>query len=88
MYLVRRQIMDPSILDLQQAAEAIRQCDRLQLWEVLSRGVDMRVTLPSGTSRPRGAVGMVASSDPLTDAGGGSNPRWSTGKAQDFQRPG
>ena len=31
----------------------------------------------------RGAVGMVASSDPLTDAGGGSNPRWSTGKAQD-----
>ena len=33
-------------------------------------------------SRPRGAVGQVASSDPLTDAGGGSNLRWSTGKAQ------
>ena len=32
-------------------------------------------------SRPCGAVGMVASFDPLTDAGGGSNPRWSTGKA-------
>ena len=50
-YLVRRQITDPSIQDLRHAAEAIRQCDRLQLWAVLSRGVHMRVTLPSGTAR-------------------------------------
>ena len=39
-------------------------------------------------SRPGGAVGMVASYDPLTDARGGSNPRWATGKVQDFPRPG
>ena len=37
----------------------------------------------STSGRPGGAVGMVVSYDPLTDAGGGSNPRWSTGKAQD-----
>ena len=37
---------------------------------------------------PRGLVGIEASSDPLTHAGGGSNPHWSTGKSQDFQRPG
>ena len=36
----------------------------------------------------RGLVGIEASSDPLLDAGGVSNPRWSTGKSPDFQRPG
>ena len=35
-----------------------------------------------------GFVGIAVSFDPLTGAGGGSNPYWSAGKLQDFQRPG
>ena len=50
-YLLRRGITDPSDLDLQQATEAIRRCNRRGLWAVLSRGVHMRVVLPQGTER-------------------------------------
>ena len=45
-YVLRRGIADPSDFDLQQATEAIRSCNRLGLWAVLSRGVHMRVVLP------------------------------------------
>ena len=50
-YVLRREIADPYDCDLRQAAEAIRRCNRLGLWAVLSRGVHMRVILPAGTAR-------------------------------------
>ena len=50
-YVLRREIADSSDFDLRQAAEAIRRCNRLGLWAVLSRGVHMRVILPAGTAR-------------------------------------
>ena len=50
-YVLRRGITDPSDFDLQQATVAIRSCNRLVLWAVLSRGVHMRVVLPEGTAR-------------------------------------
>ena len=49
--MLRRGITDPSDFDLQQATVAIRSCNRLGLWAVLSRGVRMRVVLPEGTAR-------------------------------------
>ena len=44
-------ITDPSDFDLQQATAAIRSCNRLGLWAVLSRGVHMRMVLAEGTAR-------------------------------------
>ena len=46
--MLRRGITDD--FDLQQT-EAIRSCNRLGLWAVLSQGVHMRVVLPQGTAR-------------------------------------
>ena len=52
-YVLRRTIADPSDVDLGQAAAAIQQCNRLQLWTVLSRGVHMRVTFICFGNVPR-----------------------------------
>ena len=57
--LVRRQLVDPSGPDLRLAADAIRSSNRLHLWAVLSRGVHMRIILPSGTSRASTVVGLL-----------------------------
>ena len=45
-YMLRREIADPSSSDLQQVTSALRFCKRFGLWTVLSRGVHMRVLLP------------------------------------------
>ena len=50
-YVLRRTIADATDVDLGQAAVAIQQCNRLQLWTVLSRGVHMRATFALGMSR-------------------------------------
>ena len=53
-YMLRREIADPTDSDLQQATSALRYCNRLGLWTVLSRGVHIRVLLPEipgGTER-------------------------------------
>ena len=49
--MLRRATANPPDFDRRQAADAIRQCNRLGLWEVLSRGVHIRVTMVLGTAR-------------------------------------
>ena len=53
-HMLRWEITHPSDSDLQQATSALRDCNRLGLWAVLSRGVHMRALLPEipgGTER-------------------------------------
>ena len=45
-YMLRREIADPSDYDTLQVTLALRYSDRLGLWTVLSRGVHMRILLP------------------------------------------
>ena len=45
-YMLRREIADPSDYDTLQVILALRYSDRLGLWTVLSRGVHMRILLP------------------------------------------
>ena len=64
------------------AKDAERLRWRLQWFETLASGRVAQQAIEEA-SRPRGAVGMVASYDPLTDAGGGSNLCWSTRQTPD-----
>ena len=45
-YMLRREIDDPSDYDTLQVETALRYSDRLGLWAILSRGVHMRILLP------------------------------------------
>ena len=45
-YMLRREIADPTDLNLQQATTALRNNDRAGLWAVLSQGIQMRVLVP------------------------------------------
>ena len=45
-YMLRREIDDPSDYDTLQVETALRFSDRLGLWAIVSRGVHMRILLP------------------------------------------
>ena len=45
-YMLRREIADPTDFNLQQATTALRNNDRAGLWAVLSQGIQMRVLVP------------------------------------------
>ena len=55
-YMLRREIADPTESDLLMATSALRYCNRFGLWAVLSRGVHMRVLLPEVP----GGTGLVS----------------------------
>ena len=52
-YMLRREIADPTDADVQQVMMALRYSDRMGLWTVLSQGVHMRILLPE---IPRGTT--------------------------------
>ena len=62
--MLRRGIADPTDSDLQQATEALRYSNRVELWAVLSQGIHMRVLLPEipgGTRRVNPLVTAIQS---------------------------